>query len=63
MPIFEYQCQGCGHIFEKVLLARNGAEMPTCPGCQAIQTRQLMSRFSALSSGTGSVACAPSGFS
>jgi putative FmdB family regulatory protein len=63
MPIFEYQCQGCGHIFEKVLLARNGGEIPTCPRCQAVQTRLLVSRFSSPSSETGSFDCAPSGFS
>ena len=63
MPIFEYQCQGCKLIFEKVLLARNGGEIPACPRCQAVQTRQLVSRFSSPSSETGSVACAPAGFS
>jgi putative FmdB family regulatory protein len=63
MPIFEYQCQGCGHIFEKVLLARSGGEIPPCPRCQAIQTRQLVSRFSSPSSEPGNFACAPSGFS
>jgi putative FmdB family regulatory protein len=63
MPIFEYQCQGCGHIFEKVLLVRNGGEILPCPRCLAIQTRQLISRFSSPSSETGSYACAPSALS
>jgi putative FmdB family regulatory protein len=63
MPIFEYQCQGCGHIFEKLLLIRNGTEIPVCPRCQVAQTRQLVSRFSSPSSETGSLACAPSALS
>ncbi|HSF29544.1 MAG TPA: zinc ribbon domain-containing protein [Candidatus Tectomicrobia bacterium] len=62
MPIFEYQCQGCGHTFERVMLVRN-AEVPPCPRCQAIQTRQLVSRFSSPSSGMGSFSCAPSALS
>jgi putative FmdB family regulatory protein len=63
MPIFEYQCQGCGHIFEKVQLVRNSAQLPACPRCQAVQTHQLVSRFSSPSSETGGFACAPSAFS
>jgi putative FmdB family regulatory protein len=60
VPIFEYQCQECGHIFEKLLLARNGGKLPPCPRCQAVQTHQLVSRFSSPSSEPGGFACAPS---
>jgi putative FmdB family regulatory protein len=63
MPIFEYQCESCEHIFEKVLLGRNHDEAPACPSCQATQTRQLVSRFSSLSANAGSFTCAPSAFS
>jgi putative FmdB family regulatory protein len=63
MPIFEYQCQGCGHTFERVILVRDGGKVSPCPKCQAIQTRQLVSRFSSPSSGTGSFICAPSALS
>jgi putative FmdB family regulatory protein len=63
MPIFEYQCQGCGYIFEKFQLVRNGVETPGCPKCQGAQTRQLLSRFSSPSTEAASFACAPSAFS
>jgi putative FmdB family regulatory protein len=63
VPIFEYECQGCGQIFEKLLLTRNGGEILPCPRCQAVQTRQLVSRFSSPSSETGGLACAPSALS
>jgi putative FmdB family regulatory protein len=63
VPIFEYECQGCGHVFEKLTLLRNLGESLPCPRCQAIQTRQLVSRFSSPSSEMGSFACAPSAFS
>jgi putative FmdB family regulatory protein len=63
MPIFEYQCQSCQHIFEKVLLSRNRDEAPPCPSCQAMQTRQLVSRFSSVSADAGGFSCVPSAFS
>jgi len=63
MPIFEYQCEGCGHVFEKVRLARQDSDFPLCPECQSGQTRQLVSRFSSPASNGGSMACAPSAFS
>jgi putative FmdB family regulatory protein len=63
MPIFAYQCEECGHDFEKVQLARQGTDIPLCPACQSGQTRQLMSRFSSPASSGGSMACAPSAFS
>ena len=36
------ECQGCGHIFEKLLLARNGGEGCHAQGVRAVQTRQLI---------------------
>lgn len=63
MPMFEYQCQGCGHIFETFQFTRNGVETPGCPTCQGAQTRRLLSRFSSPSTDAGGVACAPSAFS
>lgn len=32
MPIFEYRCQGCGHLFEQ--LVRKGT-VPACPECRS----------------------------
>jgi putative FmdB family regulatory protein len=63
MPIFEYQCQECGHIFEKFQLVRQNAVLPPCPRCQTPETRQLLSRFSSPSADGASLACAPSALS
>jgi putative FmdB family regulatory protein len=63
MPIFEYQCQGCGYTFEKIQLSRNSAPGPACPKCHADQMYQLVSRFNSPSSETGDFACAPSALS
>jgi putative FmdB family regulatory protein len=30
MPIFEYACSNCGHVFEKLVLTHN-QEPPECP--------------------------------
>ena len=32
MPMFEYACPNCGHVFEKLVLARS-AKTPECPKC------------------------------
>jgi putative FmdB family regulatory protein len=63
VPIFEYECQECGQIFERLLLARNGDASLPCPRCQAVQTRQLISRFSSPSSEASGFACVPSALS
>lgn len=33
MPMFDFQCQHCGHVFEA--LVRNGNAPPLCPVCQS----------------------------
>lgn len=62
MPIFEYQCQECGYIFEKFQIVRHHTTLPPCPRCQTATTRQLLSRFSSPSSDGANIACAPSAF-
>lgn len=40
MPIFEYECRGCGHEFER--LVRSG-DTPTCPECNSADLEKLLS--------------------
>ena len=47
MPLFEYECRGCGHRFE--YLTRDG-QSPSCPSCQSAELQKLMSVFAAQSS-------------
>jgi putative FmdB family regulatory protein len=63
MPIFEYQCQRCGHVFEKVRLTRQGSASPPCPSCHMDESRQIVSRFSSPSTSGGEMICAPSAIS
>ena len=42
MPIYEYQCRGCGHQFELLVLKGTVA---ACPSCQSQDLEQLLSGF------------------
>ncbi|MDD2966530.1 MAG: zinc ribbon domain-containing protein [Desulfovibrionaceae bacterium] len=63
MPIYEYQCDKCQHIFEELVF--NDAT-PACPHCGAGETHKLMSACShqgegcrqpASSGGSGCAGC------
>jgi len=42
MPLFEYECTGCGNKFE--LLVR-GSEQPRCPACGGERVEKCLSVF------------------
>jgi len=44
MPIFEYACSHCGHVFEKIVLTRN-QDPPECPKCGWKRVEQKFSAF------------------
>ena len=48
MPLFEYECRGCGHHFE--YLTRQG-QSPSCPTCAGVDLQKLLSVFAAHSDG------------
>ncbi len=54
MPIYEYQCKDCEHIFEKLVLRSD--ESVVCPACDSKETTKLISSaaFIGGSSGSGS---------
>jgi len=41
MPIFEYECQGCGHRFEYLVLSSSPAA--ECPSCREKDLKQMIS--------------------
>ena len=46
MPVYEYRCQTCGHIFSRRFHTLRAAEeegVPPCPACGAPQVRRLLS--------------------
>jgi putative FmdB family regulatory protein len=52
MPLFEYECRGCGRRFEH--LTRAG-ETPSCPSCEGADLQKLLSVF-AVGGGSGETA-------
>jgi putative FmdB family regulatory protein len=49
MPIYEYECRGCGHQFEFLLLPTN---VPACPSCGGSDLQRAISMFAVSSDGT-----------
>lgn len=49
MPIYEYQCRGCGHLFEQVVLPTT---TPACPSCESEDLERLLSMFAVSSDAT-----------
>jgi putative FmdB family regulatory protein len=47
MPLFEYECRGCGHHFEH--LTREDRP-PVCPACAGENLQKMFSVFAAQSS-------------
>jgi putative FmdB family regulatory protein len=50
MPLYEYRCRACTHIFE--VLVRGPERPTTCPACSATDLEQLISMFAVASEGT-----------
>ncbi len=42
MPIYEYQCEACGHVFDS-LQKISDAPLTTCPDCGAEALKKLVS--------------------
>jgi putative FmdB family regulatory protein len=42
VPIYEYQCRGCGHEFELLVIRDT---VPACPSCHAHELERLLSGF------------------
>jgi putative FmdB family regulatory protein len=48
MPLFEYECRGCGHHFEYLT---RGGQSPACPSCSGEDLQKLLSAFAVGSNG------------
>jgi putative FmdB family regulatory protein len=57
MPIYEYECRGCGHRFEKIVY---GGAAPDCPTCRSADVEKLLSTFAVASGGSKSTGDASS---
>jgi putative FmdB family regulatory protein len=68
MPIYEFDCHGCGQDFDKLVRSMNAVSDVTCPACDSHDVKKKLSVFSSrMSGGTRSSAasaaasCAPGG--
>ena len=61
MPIFEYQCEECQTIFERLTLRASSGAIPVCPRCNSPNTAKRLSTFST-STAVGATPSGPSAF-
>ncbi|MFH1153313.1 MAG: zinc ribbon domain-containing protein [Pseudomonadota bacterium] len=63
MPIYEYRCEKCSHVFEKLVFSGE-LETVRCPHCSSDQVKKLMSACSFMGTSIGTCASGqPKGFS
>jgi putative FmdB family regulatory protein len=48
MPLFEYECRGCGRQFEYLT---RGGQSPSCPSCESANLQKLLSVFAVSTNG------------
>lgn len=59
MPLYEYECRGCGKTFEALV---DASRVPRCPGCHGEDLKKLLSVFAVSSrESTRDLAPAPCG--
>ncbi|MBN2354862.1 zinc ribbon domain-containing protein [candidate division KSB1 bacterium] len=69
MPIYEYRCKKCNHIFEVFQRINEDSSKLQCPVCKEVGPEKIFSAFSSSGSGgnslasySGSSGCGGSGF-
>ncbi len=56
MPIYEFKCDKCNHLFD--FLARNISDTPEkCPKCGASKMSKQLSTFAAVATSNSGAAC------
>lgn len=43
MPLFDYRCRACEHVFE--VLVRPNSAAPVCPACRGTDLERLLASF------------------
>lgn len=59
MPLYEYRCNTCGQVFEKMLRWSEADRSPICPHCESQDTNKKISTFASM--GAASVGASTSG--
>lgn len=47
MPLYEYQCRKCGHVFEKLRRIAENDSTLECPKCDSEEVERQFSTFAA----------------
>jgi len=61
MPIYEYRCVNCGHIFDKFQSIGADNSSVECPKCGTPRPERLFSAFASSGSGAGNTSSGSSG--
>lgn len=61
MPLYEYRCRECNHLFEVLQRMGEGAEGLICPKCSAGRVEKQLSTFAAASAGSSARTAAAGG--
>jgi putative FmdB family regulatory protein len=65
MPLYDYQCNECGEVFELMVRFSEASQIQTCPKCESKNTQKKLSivaSFKVSSTGsTSSSSCNSSG--
>jgi len=62
MPLYEYKCRSCGHVFDVIHRMSEDAKDVPCPKCGTKDPAKQMSAVSSFSGGTASGgSCGPGG--
>ncbi len=66
MPLYDYQCNDCGEVFELMVRFSEANQAHICPKCESEKTQRLLSMvasFKGASSGSSSTggSCASTG--
>jgi putative FmdB family regulatory protein len=59
MPVYEYECNKCGHCFEFLVIRRD--EQPECEKCGSQDLRRLLSSFATSKSERSESSSCPTG--
>lgn len=54
MPMYEYRCNKCGAVYEKLRRAQDADRDLECPDCGAEDVKRLISGFASWGGGGGS---------
>jgi len=59
MPIYEYQCPGCGQTFDKLMRFSEADQVPVCPHCGENETQKKITAGAMIGAGSSGGSAVP----